>query len=226
MEYDDLIRRFSHSTEQRQKAIFSTLFIVGNRLQTIFDSRIPEVSLKQFMLLSIVRQAEGPMSLTQLGRFLGCSRQNVKKLAAALEKKGFVTLRQSPRDARVFCVSPAPRAERFFQQEFAQYQAELGYLFEVYTPEEIQTLFALLTRLYAGIEHLERKVNHVPDQTQMDAAAGGAAPAGGRRPWRGCRGRRCVRPGRWRLKRRTSPGWRTASTRASGASRRSRPGWK
>ena len=41
MEYDDLIRRFSHSTEQRQKAIFSTLFIVGNRLQTIFDSRIP-----------------------------------------------------------------------------------------------------------------------------------------------------------------------------------------
>lgn len=181
MEYDDLIRRFSHSTEQRQKAIFSTLFIVGNRLQTIFDSRIPEVSLKQFMLLSIVRQAEGPMSLTQLGRFLGCSRQNVKKLAAALEKKGFVTLRQSPRDARVFCVSPAPRAERFFQQEFAQYQAELGYLFEVYTPEEIQTLFALLTRLYAGIEHLERKVNHVPDQTQVDAA-GGAAPAGGGGP--------------------------------------------
>ena len=56
MEYDDLIRRFSHSTEQRQKAIFSTLFIVGNRLQTIFDSRIPEVSLKQFMLLSIVEK--------------------------------------------------------------------------------------------------------------------------------------------------------------------------
>ena len=41
MEYDDLIRRFSHSTEQRQKAIFSTLCIVGTRLQTIFDSRIP-----------------------------------------------------------------------------------------------------------------------------------------------------------------------------------------
>lgn len=35
--------------------IKSALFIAGNKLQTLFDNHIPEVSLKQFMLLSIVR---------------------------------------------------------------------------------------------------------------------------------------------------------------------------
>ena len=52
MNLDNLTKRFSSSTENQRKAIFSTLFIAGNKLQTLFDNHIPEVSLKQFMLLS------------------------------------------------------------------------------------------------------------------------------------------------------------------------------
>ena len=37
-----------------------------------------------------------------------------------------------------------------------KYQEELKYLFEVYTDKEIETLFTLLSRLYAGIENLEK----------------------------------------------------------------------
>ena len=43
--------------------------------------------------------------------------------------------------------------------EFPQrYQKELRYLFEVYTEEEIETLFILLSKLYAGIENLEKRI--------------------------------------------------------------------
>ena len=51
MNLDDLTKKFSSSTANQRKAIFSTLFIAGNKLQTLFDNHIPEVSLKQFMLL-------------------------------------------------------------------------------------------------------------------------------------------------------------------------------
>lgn len=78
MNIDNLITRFSSTTENQRKAIFSTLFIAGNKLQTLFDNHIPKVSLKQFMLLSIVRQSKEPLTLTQLGNLLGCSRQNIK----------------------------------------------------------------------------------------------------------------------------------------------------
>ena len=87
-------------TENRRKAIFSTLFIAGNKLQTLFDNHIPEVSLKQFMLLSIVRQSKEPPTFTQMGNLLGCSRQNIKKVADVLKKKGFITIQKSPRDTR------------------------------------------------------------------------------------------------------------------------------
>lgn len=153
----DLNARFSDTRENRQKAIFSTLFIAGNKLQTLFDSRIPEVSLKQFMLLSIIRQSEEPLTFTELGSLLGCSRQNIKKLADVLLKKGFITIQQNPRDTRAVCICTTPKTDAYFQGEFAKYREELKYLFEVYTDSEIETLFVLLSRLYEGINNLERK---------------------------------------------------------------------
>lgn len=153
----DLMIRFSDTTENQRKAIFSNLFIAGNRLQTIFDNNIPQISLKQFMLLSIVRQSSEPLTFTQLGSILGCSRQNIKKLAEILEKKGFIIIQQSPHDTRAMCICPTEKVNDYFENDFLKYQEELKYLFEVYTDEEIETLFVLLSKLYAGIENLEKK---------------------------------------------------------------------
>jgi len=157
MELQDFVTRFSNGRERQGKAIFSSLFILGNRLQTLFDQRIPELSLKQFMLLSIVRQAAGPMPLTQLGKLLGCSRQNVKKLGTALERKGFVTFQSDPKDERVICICPTQRAEDYFHGAFAPYQQELSCLFVRYSDEEVKLLFTLLSRLYQGVDDLERQ---------------------------------------------------------------------
>ncbi len=153
----DLMKRFSDTTENRRKAIFSNLFIAGNRLQTIFDNNIPQISLKQFMLLSIVRQSGEPLTFTQLGSILGCSRQNIKKLAEILEKKGFIIIQQSPLDPRAMCICPTEKVNDYFENDFSKYQEELKYLFEVYTDEEIETFFILLSKLYAGMENLEKK---------------------------------------------------------------------
>lgn len=157
MELDDLITRFSNTTENQGKAIFSTLFIAGNKLQTIFDNHIPEISLKQFMLLSVVRQSEEQLTFTRLGNLLGCSRQNIKKIADVLMKKGFITIRQSPHDTRAMCICPTEKVNDYFQNDFSKYQKELKYLFEVYTEKELETLFILLSRLYKGIENLEKE---------------------------------------------------------------------
>lgn len=159
MKLDDLVTRFSGTTEKQQKAIFSTLFIAGNKLQTLFDNHIPEISLKQFMLLSIVRQSNEQLTFTQLGNLLGCSRQNIKKLADALMKKGFITIQQSPSDTRAMCICATEKVNDYFQNDFFRYQEELKYLFEVYTDEEIETLLILLSRLYAGIDNLEKRID-------------------------------------------------------------------
>lgn len=157
MDLDSLVMKYAGTTDNQRKAIFSTLFIAGNKLQTLFDSHIPKISLKQFMLLSIVRQSKKPLTFTQLGDLLGCSRQNIKKLANALSQKGYVAIQQSPFDTRALCICPTEKVNCFFQDDFPKYQEELKYLFEVYTDEEIEMLFILLSKLYAGIENLKAK---------------------------------------------------------------------
>ena len=158
MNLDDFITQFSDTTEDQKKAIFSTLFIAGNRLQTLFDNHIPDISLKQFMLLSIVRQSDEPLSFTKLGDMLGCSRQNIRKLADVLAKKGFIDIKQNAIDVRAMSICPTEKLDDFFQNSFLQYQKELQYLFEVYSDKEIKMLFHLLTKLYAGIENLEKRI--------------------------------------------------------------------
>ena len=50
MQISDLIRRFKGTRERQEKAVFSTLCIAENRLQTIFDKSSSGITLKQFML--------------------------------------------------------------------------------------------------------------------------------------------------------------------------------
>lgn len=154
MTHEELIQRFSHTPVRQGRAVFSMLFILTNRLQTLFDSRIPDVTLKQFMLLSILHQAGTPQTLTELGVLLGCSRQNVKKLAEILQRKGFVAVIRHPRDPRAVALETTERTDRFFGEDFRKYQEELQALFSVYTADELATLFRLLSRMFEGIDCL------------------------------------------------------------------------
>lgn len=64
MQILDLIRRFKGTRERQEKAVFSTLCIAENRLQTIFDRSSSGITLKQFMLLTMVRQSEERLTFT------------------------------------------------------------------------------------------------------------------------------------------------------------------
>ena len=156
MELKELTQRFSDTKENQAKAVFSTLFIAGNRLQTLFDRNIPEITLKQFMLLTMIRQSKEPLTFTQLGKLLGCSRQNIKKLAYALEKKCFFFITRNEKDIRASSIYPSEKCKSYFETVFITYQKELNILFEDYTIAEMEQLFHLMMRLYTGIEKMER----------------------------------------------------------------------
>lgn len=166
MEIHDLIQRFSNNRENQAKAIFSTLFIAGNRLQTLFDQHIPEITLKQFMLLTMVRQSGEPLSFTQAGKLLGCSRQNIKKLAYVLEKKGYLIISRNEKDVRASYLALTKKCKTYFETIFISYQKELNVLFEAYSTAEIEQLFHLMMKLYAGIDNMGKQAQ---EQNENDS---------------------------------------------------------
>ena len=92
MQLKQLIEEYADSEIMRRQGIFASIFIIQNRLQTACDKLDEEITMKQWLLLAMAGTTENPMSLTDLGRLMGCSRQNVKKIAHSLEQKGFLRL--------------------------------------------------------------------------------------------------------------------------------------
>lgn len=74
----------------KKQALFASFFVVQNRLQTACEKVQTGISIRQRHLLAMTQICRKPATLTDIGALMGRSRQNVKNLAAALEKKGFV----------------------------------------------------------------------------------------------------------------------------------------
>lgn len=55
--------------------------------------------MRQWHLLAMAEACEREKTLTNIGRLMGCSRQNVRRLADALERRGFVRTAAGPNNA-------------------------------------------------------------------------------------------------------------------------------
>ncbi|MEG0164528.1 MarR family winged helix-turn-helix transcriptional regulator [Anaerorhabdus sp.] len=158
MDIKDLSKKHSNTRENQIKGIFANLFLVQNRLQTEFDNKMDVITLKQFMLLIMIKQSyefEEEITLTKLGSLLGCSRQNVKKLALQLEQKKFIKIIPSKVDSRASSIQPLNLLHKYFKERNEENMKMLSVIFSKYTDKEIGQFYNLLDKLHEGVEEFE-----------------------------------------------------------------------
>lgn len=156
---NDLIEKFTCSREYQEKGIFSSLFILENQIKTLFDKSDPNITLKQFMLMVMVEESKEPLTFTKLGTLLGCSRQNIKKLATSLEKNGFVQTQNSQADIRAAVVIPTEKFANYSKTISSSHSKKLGILFSGYSDEEVLQFYKLLMKLYKCTENLAEEIS-------------------------------------------------------------------
>ena len=96
---EDLLNQFDCDTPHRAMALFCSIFIQQNRMQTACEKVQTDMTMKQWLLLAMLEQCREPRTLTSVGRLMGCSRQNVKKLADALVRTGYLTVKAGANNA-------------------------------------------------------------------------------------------------------------------------------
>ena len=142
------------SLQWKKNLLFSGIFIQENLLHTIFD-RYNEMSCKQWLLMVVCKSFDTEPDLSTLAQAMGCSRQNVKKLALHLEKDGYVELKKSKQDARSLCVKITDKGKRLNEKntELGQYVYEA--VFRDFTEQEIEQYYELSIKMMHGIGYLE-----------------------------------------------------------------------
>lgn len=156
---NELFEQFNCDTTHRMQAIFSSIFVLQNRMQTAGEKLQTKISMKQWLLLAMTACCPEPRTLTNIGNLMGCSRQNVKKLALALEKKGFVHLQLSSNNSVL--VELTEEVQRYTEEIGERQMKALSLLFSDFSEEEIEQLFFLYSKLYTGLERVENYAEEI-----------------------------------------------------------------
>lgn len=141
----------------KKQALFASTFVIQNRLQTACEKVQTEISMRQWHLLAMTQICEKPKTLTNIGALMGCSRQNVKNLATALEAKGFIKFVYGANNSVQIEITETANA---YLSSMSERQNDiLMNLFALFTEKEINNFFNLQNKLLDGLEKVESYVN-------------------------------------------------------------------
>jgi len=142
-----------------REMLFGTLFSTSNRLQTIGDSYLGEISAKQWFLLACIKIAgpEAP-TLSQLVPVMGSSRQNIKQLALKLEAKGFLSFSLDPADSRAVRMSLTPKCAAYWNERQVRDRAFLVALFDGLSETDLETATAALQTLERNMQKMQKEL--------------------------------------------------------------------
>lgn len=140
----------------KKKLIFSGVFVLENKLHTVLDRYLEGITSKQWLVLVVSSSFPTPPDLSKVGKALGCSRQNIKKLALALEKEGMVSLIESESDGRSLCIHLTVKGRIILQNSKNLENKVYNSLFKEFTQDDINSYYSLSKKFNNGIDHLEK----------------------------------------------------------------------
>ena len=139
---------------RKQQALFASFFVVQNKLQNSCEKVQTQISMRQWHLLAMTQICQPPRTLTNIGALMGCSRQNVKNLATALQAKGFVKFingaNNSVQKANLYLMSMSVRQGEILKQ-----------LFSFFSEKEVSNFFNFQNKLLDGLKCVENYANEI-----------------------------------------------------------------
>lgn len=130
--------------------LYGTLSVLDNRMQACQNDAYPDITMKQhFLMVCVNLYSEDYPTLKQASDLLGCSYQNVKRLATSLQTQGYLCITPDENDKRKLLLVPTGK--------FEECHAEKNHVAEQF-----------MKRLYKGIskEELEITLNVIRKMTQ------------------------------------------------------------
>ena len=147
------------SESQNIKAyIFGGIFALSNKLQLLGDKFDSNISTKQWFLIAIISsfQDKAP-TISMTSERVGNSRQNVKKMAEILEKKGFLAIVKDQEDGRIQRLKLTKHCQDYFKQRNQGEDQFMESLFENFDETLLIGLLKGMEKLESNVLNMEKK---------------------------------------------------------------------
>lgn len=131
--------------------IYGMLMSLSNRIQTIGDKELKGVTLKQDFLLIALEMFDHNPSLREVGDLIGCSYQNVKRMAVNLEKSGYIRIVNDETDRRKLLLIMTEKVEELNKSNQDATIAFMKQLYHDISKEDMKNALAVLMKMDRNI---------------------------------------------------------------------------
>ena len=142
--------------KQQEQFVFGSIFLLANQLQVVGDTITKELTLKQWLLLTVVNTInKSEQSVTEIANVIGNTRQNVKQMLEQLEHKGFIIIQKSQTDKRALSISLTEKCRTYLVRIEKVGNRFLDKLFEDVNESQLAETVNMIQIFFSNIEKLK-----------------------------------------------------------------------
>lgn len=138
--------------------IFANIFLLSNRLQTVMDSSIEELTAKQWLTAMMIGMFDEPPTLKQLAKVCDSSHQNTKQLILKLEMKGFIRIENDSKDLRAMRILTTDKWQKWNHNNIQNSMDFIAKMFFNLTNEEITVINTVQQKIYKNLADMEENL--------------------------------------------------------------------
>jgi DNA-binding MarR family transcriptional regulator len=135
----------------KEYAIYGMLFSLSNRIQTIGDKEFADITMKQHFLMVALEMFENSPTLKEMAELIGCSYQNVKRMAGHLQKNGYLKIVQDCNDKRKLLLISTGKLEKMADSNQKKTVIFMSQLYKDISEEDLITTLNTLMKMDQNI---------------------------------------------------------------------------
>lgn len=128
-------------------AIYGMFFSLSNRIQMLGDREFDNITLKQQFLMIALELFDEPPTLKEMGELIGCSYQNVKRMAVHLQKEGYLDMVQDAKDKRKLLLINTGKAEKMAELSGEKIADFMSILYRDIPQQDLRVVLSTLKKM-------------------------------------------------------------------------------
>ncbi len=138
---------------------FTNILVCANMMQTMFSKTQEGITSKQWLLLTIASNVNEAPTLSEMGKIMGCSRQNVKQIAQVLNKNGYLSFTKIDGDKNTMRIVPTEKWFAYNEKNSEMTSNILEKIFDGLSNEELKTYFRSFIKVINNIEKINNELD-------------------------------------------------------------------
>jgi DNA-binding MarR family transcriptional regulator len=148
---------FASSRIDMAKFVLVMVFMVEQRWRYFIDKDLApdDITMNQWLMAIIISSGfRSPPSIQEVADAMSTTHQNVKQIAAGMERKGLLAMERDPDNKRIIRLKITDRCQAIFRQRNEKDMKTIASMFDNLTDDEMKALFSVIARVESRADQL------------------------------------------------------------------------